>query len=105
MRGSFTLRPGSAGASRLWRTLAFVLVIFQLALVVHRIEHYLVPDHMESGEDACAAFTPAPDAPELPAVFVPLLLVVYVVRFWSVHHPALIQPRQRLGFRPHAPPL
>lgn len=93
------------GTKRLWRTLAFLLLIFQLALVAHRVEHYLVPDHMECGEDSCAAFAPAPDAPELPVLVAPLLIVVYVVRFWSVHRPVVIQPRDRLGFRPHAPPL
>ena len=85
--------------------LAFLLLIFQLALVAHRVEHYLVPDHMECGEDSCAAFAPAPDAPELPVLVAPLLLVIYVVRFWSVHRSATIEPRDRLGFRPHAPPL
>jgi hypothetical protein len=106
MNASFTPRSAStrAGAKRLWRALAFLLLFVQLALVAHRIEHYLAPDRMECGEEACVAFAPAPDAPELPVILGPLVLVIYAARFWSVHRPIAIQPRDRLGFNPHAPP-
>jgi hypothetical protein len=93
-----------------WNAVAFVkflaaiLLIAQLGMVAHRIEHYIAPEHMESGEDECAAFTPVTGAVDLPLFAPPILLVVFFLRFWTVRDSIVWQPAERLGFRAHAPP-
>jgi len=87
------------------RFAALVLLIAQLGIIAHRIEHYIVPEHMECGEDACAAFAPTPDNAE-PLLFVPpVFLVVFFLQFWTVRAASMRPAVERLGFRAHAPPL
>ncbi|MDB5397415.1 MAG: hypothetical protein JWM91_4921 [Rhodospirillales bacterium] len=87
------------------RVFALVLLIAQLGMVAHRIEHYLAPEHMESGEDSCTAFAPTTGAAALPLFVPPLLLVIFFMRFWTVRESVLQKPADRLGFRAHAPPF
>jgi hypothetical protein len=101
----------SADRADWWNAAAFVkffaalLLIAQLGMVAHRIEHYIAPEHMESGEDECSAFMPVTGAVDLPLFVPPLFLVVFFVRFWTVRDSIVWQPAERLGFRAHAPPL
>jgi hypothetical protein len=89
----------------LLRLFALLLLIGQIGLVAHRIEHYIAPDHMECGEDACVAFMPTDGASALPVVVPPLFLIVFFLRFWTVQESAVQQRADRLGFQAHAPPL
>ncbi len=84
---------------------ALLLLLLQLGLVAHRIEHYIEPAHMECGEDGCAAFMPATDPPALPPTIAPPLRVAFVVTFWTAGETLLVLPRGRLGFQAHAPPF
>jgi hypothetical protein len=89
----------------LLRFAALLLLVAQIGIVAHRIEHYIAPEHMECGEDACVAFAPTPDSVE-PILFVPpLLVIVFFLRFWGVHTLAVRPAGGRLGFRAHAPPV
>jgi hypothetical protein len=90
---------------RVSRLFACLLLIAQIGLIAHRIEHYILPDQMESGEDSCAAFLPAIDAPPALDIVTPPVPVVYSVRFWTVSEAAPAEPGHRLGFRAHAPPV
>jgi hypothetical protein len=86
------------------RFLALALLVLQLGVIAHRIEHYLVPEQMECGEDVCAAFTPTPDAAPIPAFVPPVFFVVFFLRFWTVRASVARGPAERLGFRALAPP-
>ena len=99
------MRLGWWNAAAFMKFFAAILLIAQLGMVAHRIEHYIAPEHMESGEDSCSAFTPVTGAVDLPLFVPPLLLVVFFLRFWTVRDSILGQPAERLGFRAHAPPL
>jgi hypothetical protein len=90
---------------RILRAFAFVLFIAQLGLVAHQIEHYLIPDHMESGEESCVAFAPTTGAASLPVFIAPFVFIVFFTRFWTVTQAFLYPPSDRLGFRAHAPPV
>ena len=83
---------------------ALLLLILQLGLVVHRLEHYIEPEHMECGDDACAAFTPVTDPPALPALVAVPTRVAFPVRYWIAIETIVVQPRGRLGFQAQAPP-
>ncbi len=87
------------------RVVALLLLVLQLGIVAHRIEHYLAPEQMECGEDACAAFTPVTDPPALPVVFTAPTRAAFFVRFWTASAAIVAQPGNRLGFRAHAPPV
>ena len=87
------------------RLAALLLLVLQLGIVAHRIEHYLEPEHMECGEDECASFTPVTDPPALPIVFTAPTQVVFSVRFWTANDAIVAQPSEFLGFRSHAPPV
>jgi len=100
-------------ASRRWglnfaaifRAVALLLLITQLGMVAHRVEHYLAPDQMECGTDACDAFAPTP-GPAAPVPFLPpLFFVVFFLTFWTLRDSVTERPGDRLGFRAHAPPL
>jgi hypothetical protein len=95
----------SAFGGRVFRLLALLMVVAQFGIVAHRIEHYLVPDHMESGEDECSAFAPITDPPALPAIVRPANTIVYFVRFWTARETIVPQVAERLGFRAQAPPV
>jgi hypothetical protein len=87
-----------------FRAVALVLLIAQLGMVAHRIEHYLVPEHMECGEDSCDAFAPTP-GPDIPVPFLPpVFFVVFFLTFWTLRANVVEQPGSRLGFRALAPP-
>ncbi len=105
----FSVRPArfalSGAADSVLRVFATLLLIAQLGLVAHQIEHYLAPDHMECGEDSCTAFAPTTGAAALPVVVAPIFLVVFFVRFWTVNQASIHAPSDRLGFRAHAPPV
>jgi hypothetical protein len=87
------------------RFLALLLLVLQLGIVAHRIEHYLEPEHMECGEDACTAFAPMDDPPALPIVVTAPTRVAFFVRFWTANDTIVVQPSDRLGFRAQAPPV
>ncbi len=87
------------------RLAALLLLVLQLGIVAHRIEHYLEPEHMECGEDACASFTPVTDPPALPIVFTAPTQVAFSVRFWTASDAIVAPPSEFLGFRSHAPPV
>ena len=87
------------------RLAALLLLVLQLGIVAHRIEHYLEPEHMECGEDACAAFTPITDPPALPIVVTSPTQVAFSVRFWTASDSIVAPPSEFLGFRSHAPPV
>jgi hypothetical protein len=94
-----------AWSDSLFRIVAILLLVVQIGVIAHRVEHYFVPEQMECGEDSCTAFAPATGA-SAPLVYVPtLLLVFYVLKFWAVRETAVIKPSDRLGFRAHAPPV
>jgi hypothetical protein len=98
-------RRGRVGFASIFRIVAFVLLIAQLGMVAHRIEHYIAPEHMECGEDSCDAFAPTP-GPAAPVPFLPpLFFVVFFLKFWTPRASVLEQPGNRLGFRAHAPPV
>jgi hypothetical protein len=86
------------------RIVALLLLVLQLGLIAHRIEHYVLPDHVESGEDECAAFAPVTDPPALPVAVTPPTRIAYFVRFWTARDTIIERPSDRLGFRAHAPP-
>jgi hypothetical protein len=89
-----------------WRKAVLLfLVVLQLGLIAHRIEHYLAPAAMECGEDECAAFSPSPGLPDLELVIFPLSLVAFFIRFWTARPRAMTVLGGRLGFRAHAPPF
>jgi hypothetical protein len=87
------------------RLIALLLLVLQLGVIAHRIEHYLIPEHMECGEDACVSFAPITDPPALPPVVVRPPNIAYFVQFWTVHDTTEDQLSERLGFRAHAPPV
>ena len=87
------------------RWLAFLLLMLQLGIVAHRIEHYLLPDHVETGEASCDAFSPITDPPALPVVAGPPVRVSFTVRFWTLREAVVARLDDRLGFRAQAPPL
>ena len=93
-----------ASLRRASRILALLLLVAQLGLIAHRVEHYLLPDRMESGEEACAAFTPVDDGPALPELVTPPSAVAYAVRFWTAHERIVIGRVAALGFQAQAPP-
>lgn len=96
---------GRFNSTTLFRAVAFLLLIVQLGMVAHRIEHYLAPEHMECGEDSCDAFAPTP-GPAAPVPFLPpLVFVVFFLKFWTLCDSVREQPGTRLGFRAHAPPV
>jgi hypothetical protein len=98
-------RQGSWNVAAVMRFFALVLLVAQLGMVAHRIEHYLSPEHMESGEDSCTAFAPTTGAAQLPLFIPPVLFVIFFMRFWTVRDSVVQKPADRLGFRAHAPPL
>ena len=87
------------------RLFALLLLVAQLGMVAHRIEHYIAPDHMECGEDACIAFAPTTGAADLPVVLQPVFAVIFFLRFWAVREIAERKLTDRIGFRALAPPL
>jgi hypothetical protein len=89
----------------LFKFLALLVLVAQFGLVAHRIEHYLIPDQMESGEDSCDAFAPVSGAAALPVFAPPVLFVIFFLRFWSLREAATADASDRLGFRAHAPPV
>ena len=96
---------GRFNSTTLFRAVAFLLLIVQLGMVAHRIEHYLAPEHMECGEDSCDSFAPTP-GPAAPVPFLPpLVFVVFFLKFWTLRDSVREQPGNRLGFRAHAPPV
>ena len=99
------LRRPSARPASLLRIVALLLLVVQLGVIAHRVEHYFVPEQMECGEDACAAFAPTTGA-AVPVIYLPpMLLVVFFMRFWAVSAAVVLQPSDRLGFKAHAPPV
>jgi hypothetical protein len=84
---------------------ALLVLVTQFGLVAHRIEHYLVPDQMECGEDSCDAFAPVSGAVSLPAYVPPVFFVVFFLRFWAIRESNLPNASDRLGFQAHAPPF
>ncbi|HLG89633.1 MAG TPA: hypothetical protein VKZ79_20825 [Alphaproteobacteria bacterium] len=97
--------PSLMPALRRWaRFLALLLLATQLGSVAHRIEHYILAEQMECGEDGCTAFAPVTDPPVLPPLVLPPRPVVFFVRFWTAREPILVQAAERLGFRAQAPP-
>ncbi len=93
-----------ASLRRATRILALLLLVAQLGLIAHRLEHYLLPDQMESGEAACAAFTPTDDGPTLPVLVAPPVEVAYAVRFWTARERITPVRVAALGFQAQAPP-
>ena len=89
---------------RNFNLIALLLLVLQLGLIAHRIEHYVLPGNVESGEDECAAFAPVTDPPALPVAVTPPIRVAYFVRFWSASETIAEQPSDRHGFQAHAPP-
>lgn len=100
--------PASPGgwwnAAALMRFFALLLLVAQLGMVAHRIEHYITPEQMECGEDSCTAFMPTTGAADLPLFVPPVFLVIFFLRFWTAHESIVQKPTDRLGFRAHAPP-
>jgi hypothetical protein len=95
----------SMSFAAVFRAAALLLLVAQLGMVAHRIEHYLAPDQMECGADACDAFAPTP-GPAAPVPFLPpVLFVVFFLKFWTPRESITEQPGNRLGFRAHAPPV
>ena len=86
------------------KLIALLLLVLQLGLIAHRIEHYVLPEHAECGEDECAAFAPATDPPALPVAVTAPIRIAYFVRFRTASETIVEQPNDRLGFRAHAPP-
>jgi hypothetical protein len=89
----------------LMRLIALLLLVIQFGVIAHRVEHYLAPQHMECGEDACDAFSPSPDAVPLAAFVPPVFFIVFFLRFWTLRDCVPREPADRLGFRAQAPPF
>lgn len=86
------------------RLLGLLLLVVQLGIIAHRIEHYVTPDRMECGEESCIAFAPAPsDPPPLP-VIEPVLLVSFALSLWTVRAFRGRAVSAGIGFRALAPP-
>jgi hypothetical protein len=98
-------RQGHWSASSFVKFFAALLLLAQLGMVAHRIEHYIAPEHMECGEDSCTAFAPTTGATDLPLFVPPIFLVIFFLRFWTVRDSVTQKPSDFLGFRAHAPPL
>ncbi len=97
--------PSLMPALRRWaRFLALLLLAIQLGSVAHRVEHYLLAEQMECGEDGCTAFAPVTDPPVLPPLVQPPTAVVFFVHFWAARGSIAERPGERLGFRAQAPP-
>lgn len=96
---------GRFNSTTLFRAVAFLLLIVQLGMVAHRIEHYLAPEHMECGEDSCDAFAPTPGPAPVVPFLPPLVFVVFFLKFWTLRDSVRELPGTRLGFRAHAPPV
>ena len=94
----------TASLRRVSRILAFLLLVTQLGAIAHRVEHYILPDQMECGEDSCAAFMPVADPPALPVIETPAAPVLYSIRLWTIVAAMLPERQIGLGFRAHAPP-
>jgi hypothetical protein len=104
-RSAAVSRRGGLNFAAIFRAVAMLVLIAQLGMVAHRIEHYLAPEHMECGEDGCDAFAPAL-GPAAPVPFLPpLFFVVFFLKFWTLRDSVTEQPGSRLGFRAHAPPV
>ena len=82
-----------------------LLLIAQVGVVVHRLEHYLAPSIVDCDENACAAFAPAADPPSISAAISPPERIIQFIRFWTAHPAYFERPTDRLGFRAQAPPL
>src|SRR4051812_11115673 len=96
---------GRLSFAAVFRAVALLLLIAQLGMGAHRVEHYLAPEHMECGQDQCDAFAPTP-GPDAPVPFPPpLFLVVFFLTFWTLRDSVTERPGNRLGFRAHAPPV
>ena len=93
-----------ASLRRASRIFALLLLVVQLGMVAHRVEHYLQPDRMETSEEACAAFAPVDDGPALPVLVTPPSDVAYAVRFWTAHDRIATKRVAALGFQAQAPP-
>jgi hypothetical protein len=104
--GSVSSWKALAAIRRRGRLIALLLLVLQLGLVAHRIEHYLLPDAIESSdhEDSCDAFSPLIDPPALPVVEHEPVQVSYIVRFWTLREAHAERLDDRLGFRAQAPP-
>ena len=96
---------GRLSFTAVFRAVALLLLIAQLGMVAHRVEHYLAPEHMECGQDQCDAFAPTP-GPDAPVPFLPpLFFVAFFLTFWTLRDSVTERPGNRLGFRAHAPPV
>jgi len=96
---------GRLSFTAVFRAVAALLLIAQLGMVAHRVEHYLAPEHMECGQDQCDAFAPTP-GPDAPVPFLPpLFFVAFFLTFWTLRDSVTERPGNRLGFRAHAPPV
>ena len=82
-----------------------LLLIAQIGLIAHQLEHYLAPTHVECDEDSCAAFAPITDPPAILPIVPRPTLITFFVRFWTAHDAIAEQPTDRLGFRAQAPPV
>ncbi len=87
------------------RLVALFLLVVQLGIIAHRIEHYLVPEQMECGEDSCTAFSPTPGAEPILDLVLPVSLVVFCLSFWALRDSIVLRPADLFGFRAQAPPV
>ncbi|GIL39081.1 hypothetical protein [Roseiterribacter gracilis] len=85
------------------RPLLLLLLLTQLAMVGHRIEHFVAPDQVESIAD-CAAFAPTPDAScEPPAVVrTPASFTLFAA--WSPTEQIRAGEINQHAYRSQAPP-
>jgi hypothetical protein len=93
-----------AAIRRHGRSIGLLLFVLQLSLIAHRLEHYLLPDAVESSEASCDAFAPVTDPPALPVVECEPTQVFYTIRFWPVREATAERHEDGFGFRAQAPP-
>ena len=90
---------------RYLRIVGVLVLLAQIGLLAHRLEHYFAPNHMESGEDACVAFAPASDPPAIVPLVRPPSPIAFPVRYWIGRDTRPELAPNSLGFRAQAPPV
>jgi hypothetical protein len=86
------------------RPLLLLLLLTQLAMVGHRIEHFVAPDQVERIAD-CAAFAPTPDADCTPPTILRVAAIFTVFAASAPTDTLLAGEIDQHAYRSQAPPV
>jgi hypothetical protein len=86
------------------RPLLLLLLLTQLAMVAHRVEHFVAPDQVERIAD-CAAFAPTPDTSCEPPAIVRLPVHVTLLPVWLPTASIPAGEIDQHAYRSQAPPV